>query len=112
MMYIHVMICTQCLLTIDTVLYKQTYSTAQRQIDARMWVSSWPTTNRPANGRGCPPISPTVTSIGHPQLRTCNARLDTSRTVFKINYCSPLHGYQHSVLYIHTSIVNPRVNSK
>ena len=31
-MYIHVMICSQCLLTIDTVLYKQTYSTAQGKL--------------------------------------------------------------------------------
>ena len=45
------------------------------------------------------------------QPRTCSARLNTSHKVLKIKYCSPLHSYQHSVLCIHTSMVNPQANS-
>ena len=40
-----------------------------------------------------------------------STRLDTSHSVFKINYYSPLYIYQCSVLLIHTSIVIPRVGN-
>ena len=56
------------------------YGTAERQLDARMRVASWPTTGGPAEsvqtGAG--------THDRHGYLPT-----DTNRTVFKINYCSP-----------------------
>ena len=93
-----------------------TYGTAQRQLDTCMWVVNWPTAGRPTEsiqirmGACQHPQLSQVRFIGHPQLRTCSTRLDTSRS-FKINYCSPLYSYQHSVLYIHTSIMNPRANS-